>query len=403
VAYVFVADDFTGASDTLATLARGGMRARLFRDLPAIADLDGIEAWGIATDARSLGRDAIHALAQRLGAGLAVMAPGFLHLKICSTFDSGPDIGNIAVLVQALARAAGIADIAVLGGQPSLGRFAVFATLFARGPDGQVHRIDRHPVMSAHPVTPMHEADLIRHLAALGLGGLHLVPRGQRGGAFPRFYDALDQADVEAAARDLLATGRHVLVMGASSVAEGWLAAHPRRPPGLPAVQSVTGPVLAFAGSRSSLTTAQVGAADALARLPVNPADMMADGPGRARALDWALVRLARGQHCLLYLTTEDSGAISPAALAKSSAVFVRQALEGADVGGLVVAGGDTSSAIVNALSPDWLEYATDICPGVPVMRARISGKDMAMALKGGQMGGADFFARAIATMAGQA
>lgn len=400
MAYVFVADDFTGASDTLATLARGGMRARLFRDLPAIADLAGIEAWGIATDARSLGRDAILALARRIGAGLAAMAPAFLHLKICSTFDSGPETGNIALLAQTVAKVAGIADIAVLGGQPSLGRYAVFANLFARGPDGQVHRIDRHPVMAAHPVTPMHEADLIRHLAGLGLDGLHHVPRGQRGGAFPRFYDALDQADVEAAGRDLLAARRPVMVMGASSVAEGWLAARPARPPGPPVVRRTKGPVLGFAGSRSSLTTAQVAAADGLARLPVNPADMMADGPERARALDWARVRLARGQHCLLYLTAEASGGISPAALARSSAVFVRQVLDSAGTRALVVAGGDTSSAIVNALSPDWLDYAADLCPGVSVLHASIGGVEMPMVLKGGQMGGTDFFERAIAAMA---
>lgn len=114
--YVFVADDFTGASDTLATLARGGYRARLFRDLPSPADLAGIEAWGIATPARALGRQDMAALAARIGAGLRRFAPGFLHLKICSTFDSGPEIGNIALLAQTLADAVGIADIAVLGG-----------------------------------------------------------------------------------------------------------------------------------------------------------------------------------------------------------------------------------------------------------------------------------------------
>ena len=54
MAYVFIADDFTGASDTLATLSRGGLRARLFRDVPSKADIVGLDAWGIATDARAL-------------------------------------------------------------------------------------------------------------------------------------------------------------------------------------------------------------------------------------------------------------------------------------------------------------------------------------------------------------
>jgi|GEM_PF-4524039 len=134
--YVFVADGFTGASDTLATLARGGLRVRLFRDLPGAEALAGIEAWGIATLARSLGREDMAALAGRIGAGLAALAPDFVHVKICSTFDSSASTGNVALLAQGLAGALGIADIAVLAGQPSLGRYAVFGTLFARGATG---------------------------------------------------------------------------------------------------------------------------------------------------------------------------------------------------------------------------------------------------------------------------
>lgn len=185
MAYVFVADDFTGASDTLATLARAGLKARLFRDLPCPADLEGLDAWGIATDARALGQGRITALASRLGSGLADFAPDFLHLKICSTFDSSPRTGNFILMARIMARALGIANLAIIGGQPSLGRHAVFGTLFARGPDGRTHRIDRHPVMSVHPVTPMLEADMLRHLAQLGLEGLELVPPALPAAAFP--------------------------------------------------------------------------------------------------------------------------------------------------------------------------------------------------------------------------
>ncbi|AMY70999.1 four-carbon acid sugar kinase family protein [Frigidibacter albus] len=236
------------------------------------------------------------ALAERIGAGLAAFAPGFVHVKICSTFDSGAEIGNVAVLVQGLAEALGIADIAVLAGQPSLGRYGVFGTLFARGPDGQVHRIDRHPVMAVHPVTPMHEADLGRHLAALGLHSLHKVGRGQAGGAFPRLYDLLDQGDVAQAGTDLAAAGRPLVVMGASSVAEAWLAAQPARPQTPPPRPATSGPIFAFAGSRSSLTTAQVGAAQGLARLPITPVALMQGGADLHAARDWALEWLSRGR-----------------------------------------------------------------------------------------------------------
>ncbi|WP_134679590.1 four-carbon acid sugar kinase family protein [Paracoccus ravus] len=401
MAYIFVADDFTGASDTLATLSRAGVRARLFRNLPGPADLEGLEAWGIATAARSIGRHEIARLAAEIGAGLAPHAPDFLHLKVCSTFDSSPEIGNIAALAQGLADALGIADLAVIGGQPSLGRHAVFGTLFARGPDGRVHRIDRHPVMSAHPVTPMHEADLIRHLGALGLNGLHHVGRGCHGGAFPRFYDALDQADIAFIGKDLRVAGDRLLVMGASSVAEAWLAGRPARAESVPPPRPSTGPVFAFAGSRSSLTTTQIAAASGLSCLPLNPADLMAEAEAFHAAIAWSKERLDRGQDCIVYLTAEMASAAPPAEIARMSAEFVAQVIDTARIGGLVIAGGDTSSAIVNRLAPCWLDHAGDICPGVPILHAGFEGRGLLLALKGGQMGDARFFDRAAAEIHG--
>ena len=399
MAYVFIADDFTGASDTLATLARAGLKARLFRDLPTPADLAGLDAWGIATQARALDRMSMMALGQRLGRGIATFSPDFLHLKICSTFDSSPGTGNFVLMAEVLSEALGIADIAVIGGQPSLGRHAIFGTLFARGPDGRVHRIDRHPVMSIHPVTPMHEADMLRHLEALGLHGLNPVLRGMTGDAFPRYYDALDQSDVEAAGRDLHSGTNRCLVIGASSVAEAWLASRGYTatvsPPHIPING---GPILAFAGSRSSLTTAQIAAAQSYNRLPINPADMIAKGSRFAEAQEWAAERLARHENCIIFLTADHAGPISPADLAEASAEFVARLIDTAQPGALVVAGGDTSSAIVGRLAPAWLDFAGMLCPGVPILRSDGPAGKLPLALKGGQMGALDFFdqARAI-------
>jgi uncharacterized protein YgbK (DUF1537 family) len=403
MSYIFVADDFTGASDTLATLARGGMRARLFRDLPEPRELTGLDAWGIATHARSLGRAEMIRLAARIGEGLAHLAPDFLHLKICSTFDSGPDIGNVALLAHGLADALGIADIAVIGGQPSLGRHAIFGTLFARGPDRQIHRLDRHPVMAIHPVTPMHEADLIRHLANLGLNGIEHVGRGKAGRGFPRLYDAVDQADIDAAGQDLLASGKRLLVMGASSVAEAWLASQPSRPARSPEPVATAGPILTFVGSRSSLTTSQVAEVRDMPCLPINPAELVGDAASTEANVTWAQTHLSRGQNVIAFLTAETAGGVSAAELAERSADLVARIIDTVPIGGLVVAGGDTSSAIVNRLAPDWLDHAGAVCPGVPILRARLSGKLLPMILKGGQMGGDDFFARAIACLGREA
>ncbi|WP_347920087.1 four-carbon acid sugar kinase family protein [Paracoccus marcusii] len=397
MSYVFVADDFTGASDTLATLSRIGLRARLFRDVPSVEDVAELDAWGIATPARSLGRTAIEQLGQRIGKGLAAHVPNLVHVKVCSTFDSGPDLGNIAAFSQAIAKQTGIPDIAVVGGQPSLGRYAVFGTLFARGPDNAIHRIDRHPVMSKHPVTPMTEADLIRHLGRLGLDGLYYVGRCQQGQDFPRFYDVLEQADLNTIGRDLKACARSLVVMGPSSVAEAWFAGHVGEHISFPTAAVPSGrPIFAFAGSRSSVTTAQIGAARMLACLPIDPRNMIEKGSVAREAFNWVKDRLERRQNVIVYLTAEGSGTITPGTLALVSAEFVKRVVYECRPGGLIVAGGDTASAIVNAVAPDWLDYADEICAGVPVLRSKVNGADLSLALKGGQMGNTDFFETAI-------
>ena len=127
--YIFVGDDFTGASDTLATLARAGKRVRLFLDVPSLDDVADLDAFGIATDARALGNDETKALMGRIGNSLAAHRPTILHYKICSTFDSSPNIGNFVTATDQLCQMLDISDRAIIGGQPSLGRYCIFGNL----------------------------------------------------------------------------------------------------------------------------------------------------------------------------------------------------------------------------------------------------------------------------------
>lgn len=397
MAYIFVADDFTGASDTLATLAKAGLRARLFLDVPSASEVEGLDAWGVATNARSLDSRNIKALADELGRKLAPFQPSFLHVKVCSTFDSSAEVGNMAVLAEAVGEAIGAGKLAIIGGQPSLGRFCLFGNLFARAPDDTVYRIDRHPIMASHPVTPMKEADLLRHFAWLGMAGLNLVARGASGhtSAFPRLYDVLEQGEIEAIGRELVQEAPPLVVIGASSVAEAWLAGQGIGRAALQPRLSIDRPILAFAGSRSSLTASQVAAADGLARHPVSPADLDPNGQARENILHWASERLAGGQDCLLFLTADGAGHTTPAMLADWGANLISQILQQATVGGVIIAGGDTSSAVVQKLRPRYLQFAGTICPGVPTLVANVAGRPMPLILKGGQMGDADFFRNA--------
>ncbi|WP_373418543.1 four-carbon acid sugar kinase family protein [Roseinatronobacter sp. S2] len=224
------------------------------------ADLVGLQAFGIATASRSLPSATLKAEAARLGRELAVLAGqvplGPVHLKVCSTFDSAVEIGKFVRAAQALAQALELNRIVVLGGQPSLGRHCVFGTLFAVASDGAVHRIDRHPVMAKHPVTPMAEADLTRHLRALGLGSieLHALPTLRTGQQLPAncgavLCDALEETDISRLGT-LFRDQTDLLLVGASSVAEA-LAGPPTPAPAV--CRPCHGPILAFAGSRSGI------------------------------------------------------------------------------------------------------------------------------------------------------
>ena len=162
--YAWYGDDFTGAADTLATVASAGLNAALFLHVPSPAQreaLGPLDAIGIAGTARSLSRSAQWDELRPVATGLRSLKPMVTHYKCCSTFDSTVDIGNLVIGASALRGPEHRSPLMVIGGQPSLGRFCAFGHLFASaGQGGEVYRIDRHPTMSRHPVTPMTEAML---------------------------------------------------------------------------------------------------------------------------------------------------------------------------------------------------------------------------------------------------
>ncbi|MDP4075830.1 four-carbon acid sugar kinase family protein [Acidovorax sp. A1169] len=115
----------------------------------------------MAGAARAMAPETMRVELQPVGRFFAQMRVPVLHYKVCSTFDSAPQVGGIGVAVHTLRQHVENGFVPIVGGQPSLGRYCVFGNLFARaGSAPSVHRIDRHPTMSRHPVTPMQESDL---------------------------------------------------------------------------------------------------------------------------------------------------------------------------------------------------------------------------------------------------
>ncbi|HKI69106.1 MAG TPA: four-carbon acid sugar kinase family protein, partial [Verrucomicrobiae bacterium] len=167
----FYGDDFTGSTDALEQLTLAGIRTALFIQPPPPAQLKkfpGLQAIGVAGKTRSLSPDAMERELKPALLALKKLGAKHIHYKICSTFDSSPNIGSIGRVMDVAAKIFPAPIIPLLVAAPALGRYTIFGQHFARygiGSAGQIYRLDRHPSVSKHTVTPMREADLRVHLA----------------------------------------------------------------------------------------------------------------------------------------------------------------------------------------------------------------------------------------------
>jgi uncharacterized protein YgbK (DUF1537 family) len=414
--YGWYGDDFTGASDTLATLAARGLRALLFLDIPSDARLAAagpLDAIGIAGATRTMAPAEMAVELDAAGRFFAAQGVALMHYKCCSTFDSAPHIGSIGAAIRALRPHFANPLVPILGGQPNLGRYCLFGTLFAAaGIGGTVHRIDRHPTMGVHPVTPMGEADLRRHLAAQGLERIALVDYRsyENGGTDAALAAALD-SDPDAVLFDVSRTSdlavisqalaqrapaAPMLVVGASAIAQ-MMSLPPQQSASITpaAVTKPAGPVLALVGSLSPVTRAQVEAASGYVRIAIDPNRLQTGGGYSATLAQEA--RIALGEGNVMLVTDRPAGAPSnTGAVAAATAALLQAILTETEVSRLVVAGGDTSTLAIKALDIWGLSYREPLVTGAPLCRAhsadaRLDGLDIV--LKGGQMGPPDFFA----------
>ena len=431
---VYYGDDFTGATDTLGTAARAGLRALLFLETPDAARIERagpLDVLGIAGAARAMTPEAMRVELAPVAALFRSLGARVLHYKTCSTFDSAPHIGSIGAAVRALRGAVDQPWTAIVGGQPNLGRHCLFGHLFAAaGVGGEVFRIDRHPTMSRHPVTPMHESDLRLHLAGQGLADVRSIPftAASNGGsnalgkALQRtlhppspakppetvLFDVADAAQLAAIGEVLWAHARcdTLLAVGPSSVVDALAAALGTRTEAQPpsAVAPAGGPVLVLAGSLSPVTARQVAAAQSFDIVWLDaPRLAQRDGSMLERHARDIAQALARGRHVLACTRPPEQASPSPdvdaQALARAGGDLLVQVLAHVPLRRVGVAGGDTSSHGVQALDAWGLSYVADMGAGASLCRVhsddvRLDG--MEIMLKGGQMGTDDVFERLV-------
>ncbi len=427
----WVGDDFTGAAAVMEVLEFSGFPSVLFLgppDAALMARFAGRRGIGIATDARSRSPDWMTAHLPAAFAALRATGAPVLHYKLCSTFDSAPDIGSVGRAAEL-----GIGDWApLLVAAPRIGRWQAFGTLFARHAGG-VARLDRHPTMAHHPVTPMDEADVRRHLArqtALPVGLIDLtemqaetaaaaLARERGSGARIVALDAVDALTLRVAG-DLIwaeALRNPLFVLGSQGVEDAliaaWVAAGHVVPPARPA-RAAAGPVAVVSGSCSPETDRQIAAAEAggfaCLRLDLGCAGDLPEVAGVADQVERdALAALARGQSVIVFTARGPADAALAPTRARIAASgqpgLVGQTLgrvltvlhRHAGVPRLGVAGGDTSGAVTTALDIAALTAKAELVPAVPLLLAHapdVATPPVELVLKGGQMGPVDLFLR---------
>ena len=411
-----IGDDFTGSSDLGNTLTKAGMRVTQYvgvPDAPAAAD---VEAGIIALKSRSIPVDQAVALSLQALDWLRAQGCTQFLFKYYSTFDSTHD-GNIGPVAEALADALGARQVLVCPAFPAAGRSIYQGHLFV------TDKLLNESGMQNHPLTPMTDPDIRRWLrhqtkgtvghipAPVVMQGAHAIRSRMQAedaaGHRLLVADAITDDDLvqlgQAAADLPLITGGSGIAMGlpANFRAKGLLSATAN------AWSGQSGPAAILSGSCSNATRGQVAAHAAAHPAREVTADQIMSGDATAQDLaDWAL---AQNGLPLIY-TSADPAVVAQAqarygkdiTAAKIEALFadLARALVAGGITRLISAGGETSGAVVEGLGLSALQIGLEIDPGVPMIRASDS---LVLALKSGNFGAPDFFARAAALMEGAA
>lgn len=395
-----IGDDFTGSGDLANMIAKTGMETRLYAG--ALPDRAGGEAAAVvALKTRTL--PVAEAVAQSLDAMRWLRGQGAERIlfKYCSTFDSTPE-GNIGPVAEALADELGADQVLFVPSFPDTGRTVYQGHLFVGD------RLLSESPLAHHPLTPMSDPDLRRwlgrqtrqpvgHLPLAALRGPDAAGALAGAGRFV-IADAIDDQDIDRLgwlARDArLVTGGSAIgaglarALGATrEAARGWVGSD--------------GPAVLLSGSCSDATLAQIAAYAGPHRV-LTVAEALAADSGFIDALaDWALAQPAPA-----LIAASQAADVVRAAQAAHGRARVAEAIETTfarlaatlrerGVTRFVVAGGETSGAVATGLGIEAFDIGPEIAPGVPALAAG----SLRLALKSGNFGGPDFFARALAVL----
>ncbi|MDP0501137.1 MAG: four-carbon acid sugar kinase family protein [Verrucomicrobiota bacterium JB022] len=433
----FYGDDFTGSTDALESLSLAGAHTILLLDVPDAATLARhaqAQAVGIAGHSRSMTPSSMEDTLRPAFKRLKNLRAPFVHYKVCSTFDSSPKVGSIGHAIGIGLEIFDSPFVPVVVGAPALGRYCAFGNLFARlgtGKTGEVHRLDRHPSMSRHPVTPADESDLRRHLARqtdLKIGLIDVTqlsrPLEEARAALAElvktghriiFFDALEERHLETIGHLLAPYGtpeQPLFCAGSSGLGRAlglhWQSTGELTPPAAWTPAEAVEPLLVISGSASPVTAAQIAAAReaGFAEVALDTASLLA---GQVTHLGEPLERtvkaLRAGQSVVVHTCSgpDDprlkvrvpSGVDTAKVLGTALGQVARQSAGAVNLERVIIAGGDSSSYAGRAMGIQAVEMHAPFASGAPLCRARAPSSTLdgvQLNFKGGQVGAPDYF-----------
>jgi uncharacterized protein YgbK (DUF1537 family) len=437
----FYGDDLTGSTDSMEALVLGGVPTVLFLEPPSKGQLDsfpGVGAVGLVGFSRTMTPSEMDRCLPSDFELLKKLGPPLLHYKVCSTFDSSPEIGSIGRAIDIGIQVFDNPPVYVAVGAPKLRRYVVFGNHFATA--GEVtYRLDRHPTMRTHPITPMKESDLRLHLSkqtarSIDLIDVHHLEEPYEviqarvrqmldQGVKIIVLDTLDPSHMLKVGQILWEQGRSspAFTVGSSGV-EFALTAHWHASGIVEPPQTLQSPgpidrIVAISGSAAPMAAAQIERAldigfqgirlDSAALV-----DPQTAGSEWERSTKAALEHLKSGKNVILYTALgPDDPSISrtrerlealgiPAqnigrVLGAQQGEVLKSILLQSGVRRVAIAGGDTSGQVLKRLEVYVLEFLIPLGTATPLCRARSHHPEfdgLEIALKGGQLGELDFF-----------
>lgn len=444
----FYGDDFTGTTATAETLMESGLPTVVFTEPPSSeylkSNFPGVKAVGISGIARTLPAHRIKQNLKPIFTALkSYQSPIYLY-KVCSTFDSSNDVGNIGKAIELGIKLLEPEFVPVLPAAPRLKRFTVFGNQFAAMDNQNIFRLDQHPSISNHPITPMRDADMRHHLAQqtdlkIGLVNILDINDGPKRindqintlvkENYPIvIFDCLSEKNLHTISETLLDRydkNRPLFLVGSQELGYGLGSAlvKNRYTPKTPINRALNkphtdkGPLLVLSGSCATVTGKQIkwSTENGFVEIRVCAADLMETEKGaieKKRIIDIANQALAEGTSVVVHtaigpkddrifamrkkaaeLSMGESDANE--LLGNTLGEITHDILECTHVQRLVIAGGDTTGRIQRYLRIKALQVSESIGMAAPLCyiyskKADINGLEVAF--KGGQIGGIDYF-----------